>query len=82
MDYFDDKFMTQSRFIDEVKQLIKSSNGLTNYIDAIIAICDNYEIEIDTVSKLISKPLKDKLKYDVQKLNFIKRTTMGVLPIV
>jgi hypothetical protein len=82
MDYFDDKFMTQSRFSDEVEQLVKSSNGLTNYIDAIIAICDNYEIEIDTVSKLISKPLKDKLKYDAQKLNFIKRTTMGVLPIV
>lgn len=82
MDYFDDKFMTQSRFSDEVEQLVKTSNGLTNYIDAIIAICDNYEIEIDTVSKLISKPLKDKLKYDAQKLNFIKRTTMGVLPIV
>jgi hypothetical protein len=48
----------------------------------VIAVCDNYEIEIDTVSKLISKPLRDKLKYDAQKLNFIKRTTMGVLPIV
>jgi len=74
--------MTQSKFSDEVEQIVKSSNGLTNYIDAVIAVCDNYEIEIDTVSKLISKPLKDKLKYDAQKLNFIKRTTMGVLPIV
>jgi len=82
MDYLDDKFMTQSKFSDEVEQIVKSSNGLTNYIDAVIAVCDNYEIEIDTVSKLISKPLKDKLKYDAQKLNFIKRTTMGVLPIV
>lgn len=82
MDYLDDKFMTQSKFSDEVEQIVKTSNGLTNYIDAVIAVCDNYEIEIDTVSKLISKPLRDKLKYDAQKLNFIKRTTMGVLPIV
>lgn len=82
MDYLDDKFMTQSRFSDEVEQIVKESNGLTNYIDAVITVCDNYEIEIDTVSKLISKPLRDKLKYDAQKLNFIKRTTMGVLPIV
>jgi hypothetical protein len=82
MDYLDDKFMTQSKFSDEVEQIVKESNGLTNYIDAVIAVCDNYEIEIDTVSKLISKPLRDKLKYDAQKLNFIKRTTMGVLPIV
>ena len=82
MDELEEKFMTQSRFSDAVEQVVKDGNGLTNYIDAVISVCDNYEIEIDTVSKLISKPLKDKLKYDAQKLNFIKRTTMGVLPIV
>jgi hypothetical protein len=82
MDELEEKFMTQSRFSDEVERVVKDSNGLTNYIDAVISVCDNYEIEIDTVNKLISKPLKDKIKYDAQKLNFIKRTTMGVLPIV
>jgi hypothetical protein len=79
---FDDRFMTQAKFNDEVEKIVLGSNGMTNYIDAVISVCDQYEIEIDTVSKLISKPLKDKLKYDAQKLNFIKRTTMGVLPIV
>jgi hypothetical protein len=82
MDELEEKFMTQSRFSGEVERVVKDSNGLTNYIDAVISVCDNYEIEIDTVNKLISKPLKDKIKYDAQKLNFIKRTTMGVLPIV
>jgi len=82
MDELEEKFMTQSRFSDEVERVVKDSNGLTNYIDAVISVCDNYEIEIDTVNKLISKPLKDKIKYDAQQLNFIKRTTMGVLPIV
>lgn len=79
---FDDRFMTQAKFSDEVEKIVLGSNGMTNYIDAVISVCDQYEIEIDTVSKLISKPLKDKLKFDAQKLNFIKRTTMGVLPIV
>ena len=82
MDELEEKFMTQSRFSSEVERVVKDSNGLTNYIDAVISVCDNYEIEIDTVNKLISKPLKDKIKYDAQKLNFIKRTTMGVLPNV
>lgn len=82
MNEFEEKFMTQARFSDEVERVVKNSNGLTNYIDAVLSVCDNYEIEIDTVNKLISKPLKDKLKYDAQQLNFIKRTTMGVLPIV
>ena len=42
--------------------------------------CGNeFEIEVETVSKLISKPLKDKIKYNAQQLNYIKRTSKAVL---
>jgi hypothetical protein len=78
---WEDKFMTQARFSDAVERVVKDSNGLTNYIDAVISVCENNEIEVDTVSKLISKPLKDKIKFDAQRLNYIKRTTLGVLPV-
>ena len=53
-----------------------------SYIDAVIHYCDINEIELETVPKLISKPLKEKLKYDAQKLNFIKRTTRARLMMV
>jgi len=53
-----------------------------NYIDAIVHYCETNEIEIESVSKLISKPLKEKLKYDAQKLNFIKKTTRAKLLLV
>jgi hypothetical protein len=33
------------------------------------------------VSKLISKPLKEKLKYDAQQLNFMKKTSRAKLPL-
>jgi hypothetical protein len=64
-----------------VEDVVKNSNGLVNYIDAVIVVCDELEIEVDTVNKLISKPLKDKIKFNAQQLNFVKRTSRGVLPI-
>ena len=48
-----------------------------NYIDAIVFYCEKNEIEIESVPKLISKPLKEKLKYDAQKLNFMKKTSLA-----
>jgi len=46
-----------------------------NYIDAVIHYCDINEIEFESVSKLLSKPLKEKLKLDAQRLNYMKRTS-------
>ena len=73
--------MTQSKFSTMVEEVVKNSNGLVNYIDAVIVVCDELDIEVDTVNKLISKPLKDKIKFNAQELNYVKRTTRGVLPI-
>ena len=66
---------------DRVEEVVKNSDGLVNYIDAVIVVCDDLEIEVDTVNKLISKPLKDKIKFNAQELNYVKRTSRGVLPI-
>ena len=52
-----------------------------NHIDAILTYCEENKIEIEAVSKLMSKPLKEKLKYDAQQLNFMKRTSRAKLPI-
>ena len=50
-----------------------------NYIDAIIHFCEQNSIEVDSINKLVSKPLKEKLKYDAQRLNFIKKTSRAKL---
>ena len=81
MKEFKEKFMTQSKFSTMVEEVVKNSNGLVNYIDAVIVVCDELDIEVDSVNKLISKPLKDKIKFNAQQLNYVKRTTRGVLPI-
>ena len=76
-----DKFMTQAKFSAAVEEVVKNSDGLVNYIDAVIVVCDDLDIEVETVNKLISKPLKDKIKFNAQQLNYVKETSRGVLPI-
>ncbi len=72
--------MTTAKFSQDVERIAYENN--MNYIDAIVHYCETNEIEIESVSKLISKPLKEKLKYDAQKLNFIKKTTRAKLLLV
>jgi hypothetical protein len=43
--------------------------------------CEEKAIEIEGVNKLINKPLKEKLKYEAQKLNFIKKGSRGFLAL-
>ena len=76
----ENKFLTPSKFAMEIEGIV-AKEGM-NYIDAIIHYCDQNEIELETVPKLISKPLKEKLKYDAQELNFIKRTSRAKLMLV
>ena len=48
----------------------------------LFSICDENSIEMDGISKLkISKPLKEKLRYDATELNFLKKTTRAKLPL-
>ena len=79
MKEIEEKFMTQGKFTSLVEDRVKASQGLINYIEGVASVCEEFEIEVETVSKLISKPLKDKIKWDAQQLNYIKRTSRGIL---
>tara|TARA_R100001443_G_scaffold116066_1_gene135481 strand:+ start:80 stop:340 length:261 start_codon:yes stop_codon:yes gene_type:complete len=74
------KFFCPARFAEEIESLVLLNKDM-NYIDAIVYFCEQNKIEVDAVPKLISKPLKEKIKYDAQELNFMKRTTRAKLPI-
>ena len=77
----EDKFMTAAKFSQEVEK-IAFDNPDMNYIDSVIHFCEMNEIEIDSVSKMISKPLKEKLKFEAQELNFMKKTSRAKLMLV
>ena len=74
------KFLTPQKFAMEIEKIVASENDF-NYIDAICYYCENNNIEVESVSKLISKPLKERLKWDATRLNFMKATSKAKLPI-
>ncbi len=77
----EDKFLTPTKFSQEIERLVHDSNGLITYIEAVVTYCQEKEIELETVPKLLAKPLKERLKYEAQRLNYMKQTTKGVLPL-
>ena len=73
-----DKFFCPARFAQEIEQMVQLHEDM-NYIDAIVSFCEINSIDIQSVPKLISKPLKEKIKYEAQELNFLKKTSRAKL---
>jgi len=71
--------MNSAKFSLEIERIVIEEK--VNYIEAIILFCEENSIEVDSVSKLISKPLKEKIKRDAIDLNFMKKTTRAKLPL-
>ena len=72
------KFYSPAQFAEEIESLVQVNNNM-NYIDAIVHFCDKNSIDVESVPKLIPKPLKEKIKYDAMELNFLKRTSRAKL---
>ena len=64
-----------------IENIVKDSNKTINYIDAIVDFCESKNIEIESVTKLIAPSLKEKIKVEATRLNYIKKINRGVLPI-
>ena len=72
-------FLTPQKFAIEIEKIV--ANDELNYIDAILHYCEINNLEVESITKLISKPLKERLKWDATRLNFMKRTSRAKLPI-
>ena len=73
------KFLTPQKFAIEIEKIV--ANDELNYIDAILHYCETNNLEVESITKLISKPLKERLKWDATRLNFMKATSRAKLPI-
>ena len=73
------KFLTPQKFAIEIEKIVAQED--INYIDAIVHYCESNSLEVDSVTKLISKPLKERLKWDAIRLNFMKKTSRAKLPL-
>jgi len=74
------KFYCSRKFSEEIENIVHANKDM-KYIDAIIFFCEKNNVDVETVPKLISKPLKEKIKCEAIELNFLKRTSHAKLPI-
>ena len=74
------KFFCPAKFAEQIESLVLENKDM-NYIDAIVFFCEQNNIDVESVPKLISKPLKEKIKCDAQQLNFMKKSSRAKLPI-
>ena len=74
-----EKFISRDKFTEDIEKIVLETNQ--PYIDAIVQYCEDNTIDIETVNKLISKPLKEKIRVEAMELNYLKKTSHGKLPL-
>ena len=72
--------MNSKEFSLIIEGVVKDKRPIT-YMDAIIWYCEQNHIEGESVGRLISKALKEKIQVEASKANLIKVEQTGKLPV-
>jgi hypothetical protein len=73
------KFNTSTEFSQHIeKQTLRT--GLS-HMDVLVDYCERNEIEIESVNKLLSTSLKEKIKNEALDLNMLKEKKSNELPL-
>tara|TARA_A100001011_G_C14053093_1_gene732739 strand:+ start:596 stop:814 length:219 start_codon:yes stop_codon:yes gene_type:complete len=72
--------MNSKEFSLIIEGVVKDKRPIS-YMDAIIWYCEQNNIEVETISRLISKALKEKIQVEASKANLIKIEKTGKLPV-
>ena len=67
------KKLTPKKFSLEIERISSEKN--INHLDSVVYYCDKNKMEIETVTKLITKALKQKIEADASTLKLIKSAT-------
>ena len=71
--------MNSKEFSLKIESIVKEKR--ITYMDAVVLYCEENDIDTSTVSSLISKSLKEKIKLEAVNLRMLKEPKSGVLPI-
>ena len=72
--------MNSKEFSLIIEGVVKDKRPIT-YMDAILWYCEQNQIEVETVGRLISKALKEKIQVEASKANLIKVELTGKLQV-
>ena len=71
--------MSSKEFSLKIENVVKEKK--ITYMDAVVWYCEQNDIDTGTVSNLISKSLKEKIKLEATNLKMLKYPKCGMLPI-
>lgn len=72
------QFKTSADFSQHIEKEAARTN--TGFIDTVVTYCNKTGIEVESVKKLLTTSLKDKIRVEAQELNLIKGEKSGKLP--
>jgi len=72
--------MNSKEFSLIIEGVVRDKKPIT-YMDAILWYCEENQLEVESVGRLISKALKEKIQVEASKANLIKIPETGKLPI-
>jgi len=64
---------TQSDFCRQVEKYVEQWKS--TYIDAVINVCESKDLPVESVAKILSKPIVEKIQQEGENLNFLQKTT-------
>lgn len=64
-------FLTKAKFSKKVIETVSSKK--LSYMDAVIDICEEHDIEISDVKKFLNNVIKSKIETEAQDLNFLPK---------
>ena len=62
--------LNKLEFNQEIEKFVKETGE--SYIDAVVHYADKNEVEIETVSKMLNKVIRQKIESEASDLNFLK----------
>ena len=71
--------MNSKEFSLNIESIVKEKR--ISYMDAIVWYCEQNDIDTGTISSLVSKSLKEKIKLEATNLKMLKLPKGGQLPI-
>jgi hypothetical protein len=62
---------TPSNFSLEIEKTVREFH--CNYLEAVVKLCERYEIDYTAVPRLLTETMKDKIELDAMTLNMLKK---------
>ena len=66
-----DEFEQKVKNISNEIEALKAKQPSLNYIECAVEICQKYDVDIESLKKVLSKNIKEKIEVDAMNLNLL-----------